>query len=124
MPIMDTRGCPVTGASPRALEHFESALAEFQLARGDPLVHLGDAIAEAPEFAMARIFETHLCLGGRDPAGVDAAARILGDIAPGRLSRPGHFAALAAQSPATGRERAARERAPSTLGRWLRWRTL
>jgi len=98
MPIVDARGCPVTGTSPRALEHFERALAAFQLSRGDPLARLHDATAEAPGFAMARIFEAYLCLGGRDPAGVDAAAHILGEIKPSGLNsrERGHFAALAA----------------------------
>lgn len=98
MPKVDARDCPITGASPRALEHFECALAAFQLARGDPLAHLCDAIADAPEFAMARIAEAYLRLGGRDPGGVDGASHILGDITPGRLNsrERGHFAALAA----------------------------
>jgi len=98
MPIVDARGCPISGASPRALEHFERALAEFQLARGDPLAHMRSAIGEAPGFAMARVFEAYLYLGGRDPGGVDGAAHILGDISPGRLNsrERGHFAALAA----------------------------
>ena len=95
---MDARDCPVTGASPRALEHFERALAAFQLARGDPLAHLRDAITEAPEFAMARIFEAYLHLGGRDPEGAHKAALVLGDITPRGLNsrERGHFAALAA----------------------------
>ncbi len=98
MPIVDARGCPVTGASPRALEHFERALAEFQLARGDPLVHVGDAIAEAPGFAMSHIFEAYLRVGDRNPAGADNAARVLGAISLERLNsrERGHFAALAA----------------------------
>jgi tetratricopeptide (TPR) repeat protein len=98
MPIVDVRGCPVTGASSRALEHFERALEAFQLAQGDPLAHLRDAVAEAPGFAMARIFEAYLRLGGRDPTGAGAAALVLGEIAPGGLNsrERGHFAALAA----------------------------
>ena len=98
MPTVDARDCPVTGASPGALEHFERALAAFQLGRGDPFAHLRDAIAEAPGFAMARIFEAYLHLGGRDPEGAYKAAHVLGDITPGGLNsrERGHFAALAA----------------------------
>ncbi len=98
MPILDARGCPITGASPRALEHFESALAAFQLCRGDPLAQLRDAIAESPAFAMARMFEAYLRLGGRNPAGADIGANILGDINAGGLNsrERGYFAALAA----------------------------
>ena len=98
MSSRDARGCTVTGASPQALEHFERALAEFQLGRSDPLVHVRGAVAEAPGFSMARIFEAYLCLGGRDPAGAGKAARALGEIAPERLDsrERAHFAALAA----------------------------
>ncbi|HEX9182390.1 MAG TPA: tetratricopeptide repeat protein [Burkholderiales bacterium] len=98
MAIADIRGCPVTGASPRALEHFERALEAYQLARGEPLAHLREAVAEAPRFAMARLLEAYLRLGGRDPTGVDAAARVADEIAPGALNsrERGHFAALAA----------------------------
>jgi len=98
MSSVDARGCTVSGASPRALEHFERALAEFQLARGDSLAHLRSAIGEAPGFAMARVFEAYLCLGGRDPAGAAQAARSLGKITMARLNsrERGHFAALAA----------------------------
>jgi tetratricopeptide (TPR) repeat protein len=98
MPILDARGCTVTGASPRALEPFERALEAFQLCRGDPLVHLRDAVAEAPGFAIARVFEGYLRLGGRDPAGAGAGALVLREITPGALNsrERGHFAALAA----------------------------
>jgi tetratricopeptide (TPR) repeat protein len=95
---VDARGCPITGASPRALEHFERALAAFQLGRGAPLAHLGDAGAEAPGFPMARVFEAYLHLGGRDPAGAGKAAVVLEGIAHCELNlrERGHFAALAA----------------------------
>jgi len=98
MPKVDARDCTVTGASPGALEHFERALAAFQLCRGDPLGSLRAAIAEAPGFAMARIFEAYLCLGGRDPAGAGKAALVLGEITPAGLNsrERGHLAALAA----------------------------
>ncbi|HEX9182913.1 MAG TPA: tetratricopeptide repeat protein [Burkholderiales bacterium] len=98
MAIVDVRSCPVTGASRRALEHFERALEAFQLSRGDPLAHLRAAVAEAPGFAMARLFEAHLRLGGRDPAGTGAAALLLEEITPGGLNsrERGHCAALAA----------------------------
>lgn len=98
MPIVDIRGCPVTGASPRALGHFERALEAFQLSCGDPLAHLRDAVVEAPGFSMARVFQAYLFLGGRDPAGDAKAVRVLGEIEPDSLNsrERGHFAALAA----------------------------
>lgn len=98
MLTMDARGCPVTGASTPALEHFERALEAFQLGRGNPLPELQLATAAAPEFAMARLFEAHLRLSGRDPMGTDKAAKVLAGIDFPRLNsrERGHVAALAA----------------------------
>ena len=98
MDQIDIRGCPVSGATPPALEHFEHALELFQLGRGDPFPSLGLAIAESPGFAMARILEGYLRVSGRDPTGVDKAAEVLGKVDFARLNfrERGHFAALAA----------------------------
>ena len=98
MTTRDIRDCPVTGATDAALRHFETALELHQLGRGDPLGSLALAIAEAPDFAMARLFEAYLRAGGRDPSGVEEAARILGQIHFARLNsrERGHFAALSA----------------------------
>lgn len=98
MNTRDIRGCPVTGATLDALEQFESALELFELGRGDPLAPLGQALAAAPDFAMARLLEGYLHVGGRDPAGADRAAHILGRIPLARLNyrERGHYAALAA----------------------------
>jgi tetratricopeptide (TPR) repeat protein len=88
----------VTGASETALGHFENALELFQLGRGDPLAPLALATQEAPDFAMARILEGYLRVGGRDPAGAERAAQVLGQVPFARLNyrERGHFAALAA----------------------------
>lgn len=98
MAIDDVRGCPVTGASPAALERFEQALEAFQLGRGDTFLPLSAATTEAPGFAMARILEGYLRVGGREPAGADRAAQVLGSVDFARLNfrERGHFAALAA----------------------------
>ena len=98
MSTLDIRGCPVTGASPLALEHFERALEIFQLGRGDPFVPLRSATVEAPGFAMAHMLEAYLRVSGRDPTGAENAAQILGRVDFTRLNfrERGHFAALAA----------------------------
>jgi len=98
MTTRDIRDCPVTGATDGALRHFEAALELYQLGRGDPLAPLALAVAEAPEFAMARFFEAYLHAGGRDPSGAERAAQILGEIrfAPLNSRERGHFAALSA----------------------------
>jgi hypothetical protein len=98
MTTRDIRGCPVTGATAGALGHFEDAVELYQLGRGDPFVPLALATAEAPEFAMARIFEAHLTVSGRDPVGAERAAQILTEVPLARLNsrERGHFAALSA----------------------------
>jgi len=98
MALRDARNCPVTGATPRALERFEQALALYQTARGDPHAPLGDAIAEAPGFAMARFLQAYLLIGGRDPVGAVRAANVLAQVMfpPLNSRERGHYAALAA----------------------------
>lgn len=51
----DHRGLAVSTTSSRALEHFETAIAQFHAYRGDPLATLDDAIAADPDFAMAHL---------------------------------------------------------------------
>ena len=98
MPILDARGCPITGASPRALEHFESALAGVPALsrrstrtaarrdRGIPGVRDGADVRGLPASRRP------------NPAGADIGANILGDINAGGLNsrERGYFAALAA----------------------------
>jgi tetratricopeptide (TPR) repeat protein len=98
MSTLDARSCPVTGATPLALEQFEHALEAFQLGRGDPFAPLRVATTESPGFAMAHMLEAYLRAGGRDPAGAENAAQILGKVDFTRLNyrERGHFAALAA----------------------------
>jgi len=96
--MRDLRGDAVSGATPRALEHFERALACFQSCRGDALAAVRQARAESPGFAMACVLEACLHLGGRDPAGGIAALRALARF-PGRPAHERerlHFAAIRA----------------------------
>jgi tetratricopeptide (TPR) repeat protein len=108
METRDIRGCPVTGASDGALRHYENALELFQLGRGDPLAPLALAIAEAPDFAMARILEGYLRVGGRDPSGAERAAEVLGQVPFAQLNYrergllPAPAAAIAGEYEATG----------------------
>src|SRR5262245_25694830 len=60
MTLVDRRGHPVTGATARAVELHEAALAQFQCYRGDPLATIDQAIAEAPGFAMGRALKAYL----------------------------------------------------------------
>ena len=77
MPLEDYRGLALSGASPRALELFEGALAEhlsFRASAGDPIAQ---ALEDSPGFAMAHAFAAYRALGGREPGGAAAAKAIV-----------------------------------------------
>jgi hypothetical protein len=95
---VDARGCRVNGASGRALEHYERALAAWLTWRGDPRPAARAACDEAPGFVMGHVLEAQLHLCSRDPAGFDAARTSLARArALARDSREQlHCAALAA----------------------------
>ena len=71
--MRDLRGCAVSGASPRALELYERALAGLWLQRGDPLQLARAAFAEAPAFVAAHLLEANLLACSRDPRDFEAA---------------------------------------------------
>lgn len=73
MTMTDARGDAVTGCSPRSLEIFERALAQFQVYAGDPLATADQAIAESPGFAMAHGLRAWLFLLGAEAAGLPEA---------------------------------------------------
>ena len=69
--IQDNR---VSGATTEAVGHFNHALAAFNIYRGDPVAHLDDAIAVAPEFAMAHILKAYLFALATEPDATREAA--------------------------------------------------
>jgi tetratricopeptide (TPR) repeat protein len=73
----DYRGCPITGATPAALEAFERAIATFRSWRTGTERELSSALRAAPEFVMAHVFRAYLHLSSRDPAVVRAARPVL-----------------------------------------------
>jgi tetratricopeptide (TPR) repeat protein len=73
--IEDARGCPVTGATPEALRHFEQAIARFLAWRGAVDEPLAQALAAAPGFVMAWVLQAWLPLLSRDPRRVRQARR-------------------------------------------------
>jgi tetratricopeptide (TPR) repeat protein len=93
---MDARGLDVSGATPRALAHYERAIALFLCHRGDPLAAARAAREEAPAFVAARQLEAWLLLCSRDRRDM-AAARAAHRAArrlPMNLRERGHAAAL------------------------------
>jgi hypothetical protein len=71
----DARGCEVTGASPRALEHYERALGGFLAWNGEPRGEARSAVEAAPEFVMGHVLEAELHLSSRNPADMQGARR-------------------------------------------------
>jgi tetratricopeptide (TPR) repeat protein len=69
----DARGCRVSGATPRALGHYERALAALLTWRGNAAAAARAACEVAPGFAMGHVLEAHVHLCSRDSAGLAAA---------------------------------------------------
>jgi tetratricopeptide (TPR) repeat protein len=76
--LTDRQGNPVSGATPAAVQHFDQAVVEFNVYRGDPLAAADRAIAEAPGFAMAHLLKAHLFALATEPAAAVEAGAILG----------------------------------------------
>jgi tetratricopeptide (TPR) repeat protein len=60
MPMRDSLGLEVTGATPAALDHYARALSELQRFVGDPIGSVEQAIAAAPGFVMAHVLKGYL----------------------------------------------------------------
>lgn len=71
--LKDIRGLDMTGATVAALEPYETAVAELQCYRGDPVAHVDAALAAAPGFAMAHVLKAWLHLLGTEPSGLPVA---------------------------------------------------
>ncbi len=68
--IKDARGALLSGATARALEHYEKAIGELQCYRGDPFASVAKALEEAPQFTMAHCLDAYLNLSGTEPPGL------------------------------------------------------
>lgn len=71
----DVHGYTLTGASDEAAEYYEVALAELQCYRGDPVMHINQALEKAPDFAMAHALRGWLNLLGTEPGGLAVARK-------------------------------------------------
>jgi tetratricopeptide (TPR) repeat protein len=89
-PLVDARGCAISGASAAAIDAYEQALAASQSWRSGADSHVAVALQHAPGFVMAHVLQAYLSLCNRDPQRV-------------RSARPVH--ARAAALPANERER-------------------
>jgi hypothetical protein len=73
MTMTDIRGHALSGATPPALAHYETAVRQLNLFVGDPVATVDAALAESPDFVMAHALRAYLHLLGTEPAGVPVA---------------------------------------------------
>src|SRR5215468_5875816 len=94
--LRDTRGHALTGATAKALPHYEAAVRQLNLFIGDPVATVDKAIAEAPDFVMAYALRAWLHLLGTEPGGIPIARAAL-EMAqglPATAQEMGHLAAI------------------------------
>ncbi|MCL4802538.1 MAG: tetratricopeptide repeat protein [Xanthobacteraceae bacterium] len=96
MTTTDIRGHQLTGATPTALRHYETALRQFALYVGDPVASVDQAIAASPDFVMAHAFRAWLHLLGTEPAGLPVAREALAAVKalPATTQEQGHLTAI------------------------------
>jgi hypothetical protein len=75
--VTDRQGNRVSGATPAAVRHFDQAVGEFNLYRGDPVATADRAIQEAPGFVMAHLLKAHLYALATEPGARGEAAKVL-----------------------------------------------
>lgn len=73
MTIEDANGHAVSGATPAALDHLETASYQFRCLIGDPGASVQAALRASPDMAMGHLFNAWLQLLGTEPAGLAAA---------------------------------------------------
>jgi len=96
MTISDRQGVDLTGASPRAAELFDLAVARFARFCGDPLEPLREALADSPEFPMALIAKAWIYAMSTEPQATAQARRMVEELAemPRGPREDSHLAAL------------------------------
>jgi len=77
MTIHDSLGHALSGASARALDHYELACHELRCYIGDPLAHAQAALRESPQMTMGHLLVAYLNLLGTEPAGLQPAREAL-----------------------------------------------
>jgi hypothetical protein len=96
MTLKDSANHAVSGATPNALDHLDTALHQFRCYIGDPVASLDAALAAAPDMAMAHLFKAWLFLLGTEPGGLPVArqAHALAAALPLNERERGHLAAV------------------------------
>jgi len=73
MTIKDANGQAVSGATPAALDHLDTASYQFRCLIGDPVASVQAALRASPDMAMGHLFNAWLHLLGTEPAGLAVA---------------------------------------------------
>src|SRR5262245_40720473 len=73
MTTHDSLGHALSGASARALDHYELACHELRCYIGDPLAHAQNALRESPQMTMGHLLVAYLNLLGTEPGGLQPA---------------------------------------------------
>lgn len=78
--LTDQQGNRLTGATAESVALFDRALEAFNLYRGDPVALLDQAVAAAPEFAMAHLMKAYLFAVATEPEATRYARTMLEHI--------------------------------------------
>ena len=73
MNLEDSAGHVVSGSSPVALDHLESALHQLRCFIGDPVASVNAALEASPDMAMGHLLHGYLHLLGTEPDGIAVA---------------------------------------------------
>jgi len=76
----DIHGHTLTGATAEAAAAYEKAFEAFNLYRGDPIALVDEAIATAPDFAMAHILKAHMMVLSSEPEATSVARTIIDHV--------------------------------------------
>jgi hypothetical protein len=73
MKLTDSVGLELSGATPAALDHLETALHQLRCYIGDPVASVDAALDASPELAMGHVQRAYLHLLGTEPGGLPVA---------------------------------------------------
>jgi hypothetical protein len=73
MNLTDSSNLVISGATPQALDHLETALHQLRCYTGDPVASVDAALDASPEMAMGHLLRAYLHLLGTEPSGLPVA---------------------------------------------------
>lgn len=94
--IRDNQGFVLTGASPKAAEHYLQALHSYHCYAGDALGAIEAAVQDSPRFVMAQVLKSYLYLLGtnHEAAAIGATTYLTAKDLPANSREQGHIAAI------------------------------